>query len=755
MSMHMDAVRQCGRSVGRTTTLRGTITGLRAPCGSSIDVGDGMSRVLRSVVVAVVVIAATCAVDPGAAGAATTRTWVGPNGGSWSIPANWSPPGVPEDGDSLVLPGVACCGGLVSVVDIPRLTVADLTFPSGDVLVSPASPSKSSITVTGDIVLGTDVDAVLRLRVDLPAGTHEIRRGTHANLEMPPSGAGTIEATGIGRAVFVDATPLFSGEVHLRSGELFGRPGTAAVPTTISPGASWTSPGHESVVLVAGGTGGAAIVGPISGPVTVPAGDVALTAADVRGPISGPGRLVARGDVVLAGHGAGWTGGVVVASGSVGVSGDDALGTGPVEVLADGRLVGIGARAATTAPVTSDGQIYLAGTTLDPVIPVLATGPLTLGDSSRLRVTVAGTTPGVDAGQLAVTGAVRVGGQLGVEAPAPLDIGTTAVVIANDGTDAVVGQFADAAGMPLAEGAVFSTLQDRRFEISYVGGDGNDVTVTATDRPVAPIPKPETPPKPVTPADALGYWMLEASGTVHGFGQAVAHPAAPTGGEAVDIEPTPTGSGYWTLDEHGEVRAYGGAPELGSGVATWAATGERFTSLSATPSGQGCWLFTERGRVVAIGDAQPLGDLTHLVLNGPVLDSIATPTGDGYYMVASDGGIFAFGDAAFLGSMGGLRLNEPVQSLVPTASGAGYWLVASDGGVFAFGDAGFRGSIPGVLAPGRRLNRPITGMVRFGDGYLMVAEDGGIFAFSDEQFYGSLGDDPPPTPVTSVAILRA
>jgi hypothetical protein len=68
------------------------------------------------------------------------------------------------------------------------------------------------------------------------------------------------------------------------------------------------------------------------------------------------------------------------------------------------------------------------------------------------------------------------------------------------------------------------------------------------------------------------------------------------------------------------------------------------------------------------------------------------------------------------------------------------------------GDAGFRGSIPGVLAQGQRLNRPITGMVRFGNGYLMVAEDGGIFSFSEQPFFGSLGASPPSRPITSVAI---
>jgi hypothetical protein len=73
--------------------------------------------------------------------------------------------------------------------------------------------------------------------------------------------------------------------------------------------------------------------------------------------------------------------------------------------------------------------------------------------------------------------------------------------------------------------------------------------------------------------------------------------------------------------------------------------------------------------------------------------------------------------------------------------------VASDGGVFAF-DAPFRGSMGG-----RPLNRPVSGMVRFGDGYLMVGEDGGAFNFSAAPFLGSLGAGPPPAPIVAVAAL--
>lgn len=52
------------------------------------------------------------------------------------------------------------------------------------------------------------------------------------------------------------------------------------------------------------------------------------------------------------------------------------------------------------------------------------------------------------------------------------------------------------------------------------------------------------------------------------------------------------------------------------------------------------------------------------------------------------------------------------------------------------------------------LNRPVTGMVRFGNGYLMVGEDGGVFNFSDRQFHGSLGDSPPAKPIVAVASLE-
>lgn len=251
-------------------------------------------------------------------------------------------------------------------------------------------------------------------------------------------------------------------------------------------------------------------------------------------------------------------------------------------------------------------------------------------------------------------------------------------------------------------------------------------------------------PSPSNPHGS-GYWMVAADGAIYSFGDAQYHGRATTEQDtpAVDLEPTPTGRGYWVIDARGVVTTYGDATWHGNADTT----GEDITSISATPTGHGYWIFTTTGTVYAFGDATHHGDMAGIPLNGPVLDSIITPSGQGYYMVASDGGIFSFGDAHFHGSMGGHPLNAPVQSLVPDPDGIGYWLVASDGGVFSF-EATFRGSMGSVS-----LNRPVTGMVPFGNGYLMVAEDGGIFNFSDGPFHGSLGANPPAHSIVAVAPL--
>lgn len=276
--------------------------------------------------------------------------------------------------------------------------------------------------------------------------------------------------------------------------------------------------------------------------------------------------------------------------------------------------------------------------------------------------------------------------------------------------------------------------------------DGTDLVVTPSTKVGGSV---VTPPTNTGGPITSGYWMVAADGHVWSFGGVPNHGNAtmPKGRRAVDLEPTPSGDGYWILDDAGGVQAFGAAGRFSALTTLALRSGEVFSSLSSTPTGDGYWGFTTNGRVFVAGAARHVGDMGATVLNGPVVGSSITPTGLGYWMVGSDGGIFSFGDAQFFGSMGGTRLNQPVNGLVPTPSNKGYWLIASDGGIFAFGDAPFLGSLGGVT-----LNQPVIGAVPFGSGYLMVASDGGIFNFSDEAFYGSLGGQTLTAAVSSVAV---
>ena len=245
---------------------------------------------------------------------------------------------------------------------------------------------------------------------------------------------------------------------------------------------------------------------------------------------------------------------------------------------------------------------------------------------------------------------------------------------------------------------------------------------------------------PYHPSASSGYWLTDAAGGVHAYGNA--RYEGDLGGRAlaapiVDMSALPGRDGYWLLGRDGGVFSYGAAAFYGS-------TGglhlnRPVVGMTRTPSGHGYWFVASDGGIFSYGDAAFYGSTGALHLNRPIVGMAATPSGHGYWLVASDGGIFSFGDAAFYGSTGALHLKGPIVGMAATPSGHGYWLVASDGGIFSFGNAPFYGST-GAL----RLARPIVGMTvsRTGHGYRFVASDGGIFSFGDAPFWGSLVGTP-------------
>ena len=103
-------------------------------------------------------------------------------------------------------------------------------------------------------------------------------------------------------------------------------------------------------------------------------------------------------------------------------------------------------------------------------------GDLSLGSGNTLELSIDGLTPGSEHDQINVTGSVHLGdAALSLVATNFQPDATTLLLIDNDGDDAITGTFAG-----LAEGATV-TLAGEPFVISYVGGTGNDVTLTPTE----------------------------------------------------------------------------------------------------------------------------------------------------------------------------------------------------------------------------------------------------------------------------------
>ena len=178
--------------------------------------------------------------------------------------------------------------------------------------------------------------------------------------------------------------------------------------------------------------------------------------------IAGNGTLILRNDTNLQGSSA--FSGTIEMDCASGTCGTLRLvgGSVPATVIATNTLSGTGSVGSLFAP----GQVSPDG-----------------GDISTLDATFqAGggffPTLGATASKLNVTGTVQI------ESTTAMNFNTTSgfaptagqvyTIIANDGNDAVIGTFANK-----PEGGFVTQVGNYTFVISYVGGDGNDVTLTA------------------------------------------------------------------------------------------------------------------------------------------------------------------------------------------------------------------------------------------------------------------------------------
>ncbi|REK15742.1 MAG: hypothetical protein DWQ37_07955 [Planctomycetota bacterium] len=123
------------------------------------------------------------------------------------------------------------------------------------------------------------------------------------------------------------------------------------------------------------------------------------------------------------------------------------------------------------------GSVALGANTADPG-EVSIVGDFAQSAGGTFAVNIDGPTAGADYDQLVVQGTVSLDGPLTIARNYTPAIGETWTIIDNDGADPVVGTFELS-----PEGDIY-TVGGLPFQLSYVGGDGNDVTLTRVENVV-------------------------------------------------------------------------------------------------------------------------------------------------------------------------------------------------------------------------------------------------------------------------------
>ncbi|HEV8267572.1 MAG TPA: autotransporter-associated beta strand repeat-containing protein, partial [Thermoanaerobaculia bacterium] len=282
-----------------------------------------------------------------------------------------------------------------------------------------------------------------------------------------------------GASVYSGDTTVSAGTLQIRNGSSLG---SVAAGTTVASGAALEIQGSMAVgteTLTLAGTGVTAngalrnVSGTSSwaGPIMMTAATTANISAGqltLSGPVSGTGALTKAGPGTLVLSTANtYSGGTLVTSGTLIVNGS--LPAADTVTVSPGATLG---GSGSVGPVVNNGGTISPG---QGAPGLLSTGPVSFGSMSTFKVEIGGANPGAGYDQLAVNGTVQLGtvtlspSIFGAFAPPP---GSTYTIIANDGADAVTGTF-----LGQAEGS-FVTVSGYRFQISYVGGDGNDVVLT-------------------------------------------------------------------------------------------------------------------------------------------------------------------------------------------------------------------------------------------------------------------------------------
>ena len=219
-----------------------------------------------------------------------------------------------------------------------------------------------------------------------------------------------------------------------------------------------------------------ATIGSLSGAGKVVVNGTTLTAGTdnsstiFSGSLLGVGSLVKQGSGMMTLSGNSTNGGITISNGKLVLNG---IANAPVVVQTGATLGGIGTvignltvnAGGTHAPGSSAGIQHIIGN---------------YANNGTLAIELNGTTAGSGHDQVDVQGSVTLGNAiLDLSLGFTPQIADTFLIINNDLSDSVIGNF-----LNLLEGEYVS-VGIYTFQISYIGGDGNDVTLYTTEVPEA------------------------------------------------------------------------------------------------------------------------------------------------------------------------------------------------------------------------------------------------------------------------------
>jgi fibronectin-binding autotransporter adhesin len=231
----------------------------------------------------------------------------------------------------------------------------------------------------------------------------------------------------------------------------------------------------------------------VSSPLGVDLGGNALTVNGtgntlISGAISGVGGSLIKdgsGTLTLTGTNI-YTGDTAVNAGTLLVNNTSGSGTGSGAVTVNNAGSTLGGTGIISGPV-----IVAAGANIAPGnggnnTAILQTGALTLSPTANFRVDINGTTAGsgYDRIQVNTGGVLILNSNLVVTVGTTVSVGQTFTILNKVAAGAIVGTFA---GIP--QGGTVVGSNGTVFSVSYIGGDGNDIVLTAIQ---APVPEPST-----------------------------------------------------------------------------------------------------------------------------------------------------------------------------------------------------------------------------------------------------------------------